>query len=720
MAPNLGNDVDSWSLMSQMLDTVKPFMPVPGHPLGNEIEDAILRELISTCMSVSLAGLGHKSIEDQRAFARNCVALFDLKGWKYFSGLEEAAAKSTSDSHQGEDDLLQPGTSKWIAHTGLESTGTTCFQNSALFALVSSPAFMRRLMNLNQGLGHEHAYLEPYMIAARVVVQDMLVALFQARKQDSLKLLHQFWTAQNDAPVGTALSQFRPGNRQDPGEFLLMCLSPILEDLLRPAWGLSQVEEIFRSSCHGSRERQEDSLNLFLPVAHNGNWDFVCLINDYFLQFDQCNELLVECDLCGKRTQHAQASRLDHDGKGDILVSLNVSEPMPGTTDPVNMTGHVGMSFGAFPVAGPDCLFFVKYILAYKGRTTEERHFFGFDRSAPSMTGQAVLHGVSQIPESFDKFRKFDDACLTGNVSFEAVTKEVPYQILISPIRHPHFVVLCEREISSLRAETVTAIASVLETWLLSPVNIAATSFDVSLIFTIATAELSTIFARVIGRELEKLMWNSRPVVTVSAAIWDRLLAFPHLTGLVSVRRLESMRNGKGTMEDLFSIWVMAAVDRGWKAAVSNDDSNLAAACLHDTVFVPEVVAAFLREVARDHIRLQRETQRRLAVRKWKLAHPRPGSVVGDSAVEVDGLQSDVPTESVVAESCALPQAAVDGVESAVVGGPVVGSTTASKDQGVRGSGSRRSNLRQARDSLFAVGRHLVRGLTTLGQRPKD
>ncbi|KAK6423071.1 hypothetical protein LTR81_004328 [Elasticomyces elasticus] len=710
MASDLSSNGDSWSLMSQMLDIVKPFMPVPGHPLGNEIEDAILRELISTCMSISLAGLGQNNTKDQRAFARTCVALFDLKQWKYFPELEEAAAKSSSHTKGGEDEGLQPGTSKWMKHTGLESGGTTCFQNSAIFALVSSPAFMRRLMNFNQSLGHEDVYLEPYMIAARVIVQDMLVALFQARKQDSLELLHHFWAAQNAAPAGSALSVFRPGDRHDPGEFLLMCLAPLLEDLVRPAWGLTQV---FCSRCHSSRERYEDTLNLFLPVPRPGTLDFVCLMNDYFLQFDQCNNLLLECHQCGRRTQHAQASRLEHDGKGDILVSLNVSEPIPGSTDPVNMTGHVGLPFGAFPVVGPDCLFFVKYILAYKGTTTEERHFFGFDRGAPSMTGQAVLDGVSQVPESFDTFRKFDDACLTSN-------REMPYQVLISPIRHPHFVVLCAREISGLRAETVSAIANVLETWLLSPVNIPATSFDVSLIFTIATAELSTIFARVIGRELAKLMWNNRPVVTVSAAIWDRLLASPQLTGLVSVRRLERMRKGKGTMEDLFSIWAIAAVDRSWKAAVSNDDSNLAAACLHDTVFVPEVVAAFLREVARDHIRLQRETQRHLAVRKWKAAHPRSGNAVAGSLFEDSSAQSEVLSKTLVADSLASPGAAAD--QAAVYAVVDHGSTTAAvtQDQGTKASGTRRSELRQARDSLFAVGRHLVRGLNIRGQKTRD
>ncbi|KAK5725362.1 hypothetical protein LTR15_003547 [Elasticomyces elasticus] len=709
MASDPSSNVDRWSLMSQMLDIVKPFMPVPGHPLGNEIEDAILRELMSTCMSISLAGLGPNNTKDQRAFARTCAALSDLKQWKYFPGLEEAAAHTKG----GEDEGLQPGTSNWMTHTGLESGDTTCFQNSAIFGLVSSPAFMRRLMNFNQGLGHEDVYLEPYMIAARVVVQDMLVALFQARKQDSLQLLHRFWAAQYGAPAGTALSVFRPGDRHDPGEFLLMCLAPLLEDLVRPAWGLTQVEEVFCSRCHSSRERYEDTLNLFLPIPRPGTLDFVCLMNDYFLQSDQCNDILLECHQCGRRTQHAQASRLEHDGKGDILVSLNVSEPIPGSTDPVNMNGHVGLPFGAFPVVGPDCLFFVKYILAYKGTTTEERHFFGFDRGAPSMTGQAVLDGVSQVPESFDTFRKFDDACLTSN-------REMPYQVLISPIRHPHFVVLCAREISGLRAETVSAIANVLETWLLSPVNIPATSFDVSLIFTIATAELSTIFARVIGRELAKLMWNNRPVVTVSAAIWDRLLASPLLTGLVSVRRLERMRKGKGNMEDLFSIWAIAAVDRSWKAAVSNDDSNLAAACLHDTMFVPEVVAAFLREVARDHIRLQRETQRHLAVRKWKAAHPRSGNAVAGSLFEDSSAQSEVLSKTLVADSLALPQATVDGVAAPAGAAANVASTAASKDQGGRGSGSRRSSLRQARDSLFAVGRHLGRGLTTLGQRPKD
>ncbi|KAK4955295.1 hypothetical protein LTR10_007490 [Elasticomyces elasticus] len=717
MASDLSSNGDSWALMSHMLDIIKPYMPVPGHPLGNEIEDAILRELMSFCMRVSLASLSHNA-EEQRVLARNCVGLFDLKGWNYFSGLEEAAAKNVSKGHEGEGDDLKPGTSIWMKHTGLHTDGTTCFQNSAFVALVSSPAFMRRLMNFNQSLGHEDVYLEPYMIAARVIVQDMLVALFQARKQDSLELLHQFWAAQDAAPAGSALNRFRPGDRHDPGEFLLMCLVPLLEDLVRPAWGLTQVEEVFCSRCHSSRERYEDTLNLFLPVPRPGTLDFVCLMNDYFLQFDQCNDLLLECHQCSRRTQHAQASRLEHDGKGDILVSLNVSEPISGSTDPVDMAEYVGLPFGAFPVVGPDCLFFVKYILAYKGTTTEERHFFGFDRGAPSMTGHAVLDGVSQVPESFDTFRKFDDACLTSNVSFAAVTREMPYQVLISPIRHPHFVVLCAREIGNLRTETVSTIASVLQPWLLSPIP--AASFDASPILTATAAELSTIFSRVIGRELAKLMWNNRPVVTVSAAIWDRLLASPHLTGLVSVRRLERIRNGKGTMEDLFSIWAIAAIDKGWKVAMSNDDNTLAAACLHDIVFVPELVAAFLREVAHDHTRLQRETQRRLAVLKWKAAHPRPGSVVGDSAVEVDGLQSDAPTENVAAGSCALTQAAVDGVGSALVGAPDVGSTTASKDQGVRGSVSRRSNLRQARDSLFAVGRHLVRGLTNRGQGAKD
>ncbi|KAK5733043.1 hypothetical protein LTR17_010050 [Elasticomyces elasticus] len=717
MAPNLGNDVDSWSLMSQMLDTVKPFMPVPGHPLGDEIEDAILRELMSTCMSISLAGLVHKSVEDQRAFARNCVALFDLKGWKYFSGLEKAAAKSVPNGHEGEGDDLQPGTSKWKKHTGLDTDGTTCFQNSAIFALVSSPAFMRRLRNLDRGPSDGDVYSAAYEIAARDAVQDMLIALFENRKQDSLKLLHKFWAAQNAAPAGSRLGLFRPGHRNDPNEFLLTCLSPMLGDLLPLAWGLKQVEEVICSRCHGSRERHEETLNLFLPVAQRGTLDLVYLLNDYFLDYNISGELLFDCDQCGRRTRHAQLSRLDHDGKGDILVSFNLTQPAPDAVDTVGVHEHVGLPFDAFPVAGPDCLFFVKYILATKGSTTEDRHFFGFGRELPSCASQ-----VAQAAE-FHTFRKYDDACLTSNVSFDTVTKDLPYQVLISPIRHAHFIALCAREISSLRPNTVSMIASTLKARKHSSLDDPAAPFSMGPIFTVVSAELCNIFTRVAGQQLTKLMYNNQPVVTVSGAIWDRLLASPHLAGRISVRRLERLRNGKGTMNDLFDIRAIAAVVSGWHAATAIDYSDLAAACLHDFVFVPELIGTFLREVAHDHIRMQRDTQRRHAVRQWKLDHPGPGNVVDNGAISEHGVQgshSDALKENVVAELCALPQATVDGVAAPAGAAANVASTAASKDQGGRGSGSRRSNLRQARDSLFAVGRHLVRGLTTLGQKPKD
>ncbi|KAK5674363.1 Ubiquitin carboxyl-terminal hydrolase 38 [Elasticomyces elasticus] len=613
MDSNLSSNVDSWALMSQMLDIVKPFMPVPGHPLGDEIEDAILRELMSTCMSISLASLVHKSVEDQRAFARNCIALFDLKGWKYFSGLEEAAAKSVSNGHEGEGDDLQPGTSKCERHTGLDTDGTTCFQNSAFFALVSSPAFMRRLRNLDRSPSDGDVYSAAYEIAARDAVQDMLIALFENRKQDSLKLLHKFWAAQNAVPAGSRLGLFRPGHRNDPNEFLLTCLSPMLGDLLPLVWGLKQVEEVICSICHGSRERHEETLNLFLPVAQRGTLDLVYLLNDYFLDYNIGGELLFDCDQCGKNIRHAQLSRLDHDGKGDILVSLNLTQPAPDAVDTVGVQEHVGLPFDAFPVAGPDCLFFVKYILATKGSTTEDRHFFGFGREPPSCASR-----IAKAAE-FDTFRKYDDACLTSNVSFETVTKDLPYQVLISPIRHVHFVALCAREISSLRATTVSVIATTLEARERSSVDDPTAVFSIGPIFTAVTAELCTIFERVAGQQLAKLTYNNMPAVTVSAAIWDRLLASPHLAGRISVRRLEKLRNGKGTMKDLFDIRAMAAVVSGWHAATEIDYSDLAAACLHDIVFMPELIGAFLREVAHDHIRMQRETQRCHAVRQWKL-----------------------------------------------------------------------------------------------------
>ncbi|KAK3627508.1 hypothetical protein LTR56_019194 [Elasticomyces elasticus] len=732
MDSNLSDNVDSWSLMSQMLNIVKPYMPVPGHPLGNEIEDAILRELMSTCISISLANLGHKSAAERQAFARKSVALFDVKGWKYFPGLKEAST-STLGSGGGHDDDLQPGTSKWMKQTGLESDGTTCFQNSAFFALVSSPPFMRRLMNSDQGPSDADVFSEAYELAARNILGGLLKALRENRKQDSLKLLHRFWAAQNEAPEGSALSVFRPGDHHDPGEFLLTCLSPMLPGVLGSVWGFNRVEEMFCSRCHGRRERLEKgNVSLNLPVANRGTLDFVPLLNHYLLNFESRGELLLDCDRCGKCTYHACASKVDRVAKGDMLISLSIPEPVLGSTGMTNVDTHVGLPFGAFPIAGPDCLFFIRYIIAYKGRTPQDRHFFGFGRDPLSCARRrpylevggalqeaAVIGEGEQAEENtFTTFRRYDDACLTSNVSCETVAKEMPYQVLVSPVSPTHFEALCLREIVKLRTNTVTAIASALESRARSP----TARFHLGTIFAACATELSTIFERVAGRELDKLKLKNQPVVTVGAAIWEQVLGSPHLAGRISERRREKMRAGKGIMHDLFDTWIKASVIRGWSAAVSIEECGLAAACLHDIVFVPEVIAAFLREVAHDHIRLQRETQRRRAVREWKMANPRAEDAVAEGLSESNAAQSEAPTESLPPDSLASPGATVDQaavISDAVVDNGLVGAT-ATQSQSARASGSRRSELRLARDSLFAVGRHLVRGLTTLGQKAKE
>ncbi|KAK5704415.1 hypothetical protein LTR97_003433 [Elasticomyces elasticus] len=717
MASDPSSNVERWALMSQMLDIVKPFMPVPGHPLGNEIEDAILRELMSTCMSISLAGLGQNNTKDQRAFARTC-----------------GASTLSAGSSGAQDDDLEPETSKWNKHTGLESGGTTCFQNSAIFALVSSPPFMRRLLASDWGPSDADVFTEAYELAARNILGDLLKALRENRKQDSLQLLHGFWALQNEAPEGSALSVFRPGDHHDPGEFLLTCLSPMLPGVLESAWGFDRVEEIFCSRCHGRRERfEKGNVSLNLPVANRGTLDFVPLLNHYLLEFESRGELLLDCDRCGKRTYHACASKVERVAKGDMLISLGIPEPVLGSTGVTDIDTHVGLPFGAFPIAGPDCLFFVRYIIAYKGRTPQDRHFFGFGRDPLSYARRrrpltelgAVLQEAAVVGEgeqaeenTFTTFRKYDDACLTSNVSCETVAKEMPYQVLVSPVSPMHFEALCLREIVNLRTNTVTAIASELESRVRSP----TTSFGLNTIFAAATAELSTIFERVAGRELEKLKLDSQPVVTVGAAKWEQLLGSPHLAGRISEYRREKIRAGKGSMHDLFNTWVKASVLRGWTAAVAIEESGLAAACLHDIVFVPEVIAAFLREVAHDHIRLQRETQRRRAVRVWKTANPRPNNLVADGAVEASGLQSDAQTESVIADSLASPGAATDQIAAmsdTVVGNPL-NVASATQGQSARASGSRRSELKQARDSLFAVGRHLLRGLTIRAPKTKN
>ncbi|KAK5700221.1 hypothetical protein LTR17_023099 [Elasticomyces elasticus] len=320
MASDLSSDVDSWSLMAEMLLIIKPFMPEPGHPLANEVEDATIRELMSTCMSLTITNLGREDEERQQAFAENSIALFDLKKWRYFPGLEEAAAKGRG-------------------HTGLEKGDRTSFQNVVFLALASSPAVMSRVKS--SGVLRE-SHLEGYEVQARKLVTKILVALHEGRKEDSAKLLRQT----------------RPGLERDPSFFLRACLGPIISRALQSALEFSRVEELTCGKCYETRESVDHKLILGVSVAGVGHQHLVYLLNDYLMRFKCLGPRLQEdCQNCGLHTQHCRVRRLSHSEDGNLFIFFDVFDE---TADMAEKDARVYVPPGAFPVAGPDCLYFAK------------------------------------------------------------------------------------------------------------------------------------------------------------------------------------------------------------------------------------------------------------------------------------------------------------------------------------------------------------------------
>ncbi|KAK5700222.1 hypothetical protein LTR17_023100 [Elasticomyces elasticus] len=311
---------------------------------------------------------------------------------------------------------------------------------------------------------------------------------------------------------------------------------------------------------------------------------------------------------------------------------------------------------------------------------------------------------------SFDTFDRYDNARLTRNVNFEELKKEKICQVLIAPVTHDDFVALCVREINRLRPRTVGVVAAAIPYSRRFTAGTSPTVGDGGTIHSAIVSELAETFNAVAGHHLAKLAVDDQNAVTVSQDL------SPHLIGRMNAKGLKRIRERRGTMKDLYRMWVTVAVSRGWEAAMSLDDWGSTAAYLHDVVFVPELVARFLREVAHDNIRLRREMRERIDLEQWKEDNLTAAS--GGAGTEDREPDAGIPHNQQLRSSHQEHTAALEVVED---GGVAVSSVEGSFEQigEVTALKKTQGERRRSRDFLLG-GRLLANIVNSRARKPKE